>query len=65
MNSLLQSTHTPQKLVSYFHAAVASEFFQSVAEPILKKRYATKYSCLFLSKKQLGLILTALYRTVW
>lgn len=64
MNSLLQSTNMPQKLVSYFQAAIASEFFQSVADAVLKKHYVTKYSYLFLSKKQLGLILTALYRTL-
>ena len=48
-----------QNLVSYFHAAVAPEIFQSVSEAVLIKQYETKYSCLFLSKKQLRLILTA------
>ena len=59
VNPLLQSTHMLQKLVSYLHAAVAPEIFQSVSEAVLIKHYETKYSCLFLSKKQLRLILTA------
>lgn len=40
-----------QKLVSYFHAAVAPEFFQSVSEAVLIKHYTTKCSCLFLSRE--------------
>lgn len=64
MNSLLQIIHMPQKLVSFFHAAVAPEIFQSVSEAVLITRYTTKCSCHFLSKERVGLILTALQESV-
>lgn len=64
MNSLLQIIHMPPKLVSFCHAAVAPETSQSVYEAVLTKHYATKFSCLFLSKEHLGLILLALEDSV-
>lgn len=64
MNSLLHITHMPQKLVSFSHAAVAPEIFQSVSEAAPMKHHATKRSCLFLSKEHVGLILIALQDSV-
>lgn len=58
VNSILQSTHMSQKMVSDFHAAVPLEFCQSVSEALLIKHYTTKCSCLFISREDWRLILT-------